>query len=82
MFQSVDNLGIVNIVFICFVLHLFTQMNVLKLEQREEVIVLIEKQLKEQHDLAKENIDPVSFFSGIKTYLILRCINSLRYINI
>lgn len=37
-------------------------MNVLKLEQREEVIVLIEKQLKEQHDLAKENIDPVSFF--------------------
>ena len=36
-------------------------MNVLKLEQREEVIVLIEKQLKEQHDLAKENIDPVSF---------------------
>ena len=34
-------------------------MNVLKLEQREEVISFIEKQLKEQHDFAKDNIDPV-----------------------
>ncbi|XP_028393517.1 1-phosphatidylinositol 4,5-bisphosphate phosphodiesterase beta-1-like isoform X2 [Dendronephthya gigantea] len=34
------------------------RMNVLKLDQREEVITLIEKQLKEQHDFAKESIDP------------------------
>ncbi|CAB4025798.1 1-phosphatidylinositol 4,5-bisphosphate phosphodiesterase classes I and II-like, partial [Paramuricea clavata] len=34
------------------------RMNVLKLEQREEVIALIEKQLKEQHALAKESIQP------------------------
>jgi hypothetical protein len=37
-------------------------MNVLKLEQREEVIALIEKQLKEQHALAKESIQPVRLF--------------------
>jgi hypothetical protein len=35
-------------------------MNVLKLEQREEVIALIEKQLMEQHDFAKDSIEPVS----------------------
>ncbi|CAB3977438.1 1-phosphatidylinositol 4,5-bisphosphate phosphodiesterase classes I and II-like [Paramuricea clavata] len=34
------------------------RMNVLKLEQREEVIALIEKQLKEQHALAKESVQP------------------------
>ncbi len=51
-----------------FNFHLYTylfirftkQMNVLKLEQREEVIALIEKQLMEQHALAKESIEPVS----------------------
>ena len=37
-------------------------MNVLKLEQREEVITAIEKQLKEQHDLAKESVEPVSVY--------------------
>ena len=35
-------------------------MNVLNLEQREEVIALIEKQLMEQHDFAKDSIEPVS----------------------
>ena len=46
-------------------------MNVLKLEQREEVIALIEKQLKEQHDVAKESIEPVSLsFSSIKLMIV------------
>lgn len=35
-------------------------MNVLKLEQREEVVALIERQLKEQHSFAEESIEPVS----------------------
>lgn len=38
-------------------------MNVLKLEQREEVIRLIEQQLKDQYDFAKSNIEPVSKYS-------------------
>ena len=40
------------------------KMNVLKLEQREEVIALIEKQLKEQHDFAIDSIEPVSSSFG------------------
>ena len=44
-------------------------MNVLKLDQREEVIALIEKQLKEQHDFAKEVIDPVSFIHSASSEL-------------
>lgn len=31
-----------------------------KLDQRKEVITLIEKQLKGRHDFAKEGINPVS----------------------
>lgn len=46
-------------------------MNVLKLDQCEEVITLIEKELKEQHDYAEEGISPVSLILSASINMLL-----------